>query len=100
MTAKTPVIDGIRDTGYTLFRNGLEFTQVAGFTAATYIAYDANNFYVLAEMNQATPILWVTLDGSGANGFWQGDDTYSFTAAPGTTSGSPSPCSTTPPGRG
>ena len=85
MTAKTPVIDGIRDTGYTLFRNGLEFTQVAGFTAATYIAYDANNFYVLAEMNQATPILWVTLDGSGANGFWQGDDTYSFTVAPGTT---------------
>jgi len=78
MTALTPAIDGVREAGYTLFRNGVEFTNVTGFTAATYIAYDANNIYVLAEMSQSAT-LNVIVDGSGANGFWQGDNTYAFT---------------------
>jgi hypothetical protein len=82
MTAKTPTIDGVRDSGYTLLRNGVEFTNVTGFSAATYIAYDANNFYILAEENQSASIFLI-VDGSGANGFWAGDDSYSFTMTPG-----------------
>lgn len=84
MTALTPAIDGVRDAGYTLFRNGVEFTNVVGFTAATYIAYDANDIYILAEMSQSAT-LNIIVDGSGANGFWQGDNTYAFTMTPGAT---------------
>lgn len=84
MTALTPVIDGVREAGYKLFRNGVEFSNVPGFTAATYIAYDANNVYILAEESQSAS-LFVMIDGSGANGFWQGENTYSFTLTPGTT---------------
>ena len=84
MTALTPAIDGVREAGYTLFRNGVEFSNVAGFTAATYIAYDANNVYILAEDSQSAS-LFINLDGSGANGFWQGDNTYAFSLTPGTT---------------
>jgi hypothetical protein len=82
MTALTPTIDGVREAGYTLFRNGVEFSNVAGFTAATYIAYDANNLYLLAEMSQSASLL-INVDGSGANGFWQGDDSYAFELTPG-----------------
>jgi hypothetical protein len=82
MTALTPAIDGVREAGYTLFRNGVEFSNVAGFTAATYIAYDANNLYLLAEMSQSASLL-INVDGSGANGFWQGDDSYAFELTPG-----------------
>jgi hypothetical protein len=82
MTALTPAIDGVREAGYTLFRNGVEFSNVPGFTAATYIAYDANNFYILAEESQSAS-LFIHLDGSGANGFWQGENTYSFSLTPG-----------------
>ena len=82
VTAATPTIDGVRDTGYTLFRNGVEFTNVAGFTAATYLAYDANYLYILAEESQSAS-LNVIVDGSGANGFWQGDDSYAFSLTPG-----------------
>ena len=82
MTALTPVIDGVREAGYKLFRNGVEFSNVPGFTA-TYIAYDANNVYILAEESQSAS-LFVMIDGSGANGFWQGENTYSFTLTPGT----------------
>jgi len=84
MATLTPAIDGVREAGYTLFRNGVEFTNVAGFTAATYIAHDANNIYVLAEMSQSAT-LNIIVDGSGANGFWHGDNTYAFTMTPGAT---------------
>jgi len=82
VTALTPAIDGVREAGYTLFRNGVEFSNVAGFTAATYIAYDASNVYVLAEESQSAS-LNIIVDGSGANGFWQGDDSYAFSMTPG-----------------
>jgi hypothetical protein len=82
MTALTPAIDGVREAGYTLFRNGVEFSNVPGFTAATYIAYDANNFYILAEESQSAS-LFIHIDGSGGNGFWHGDNTYSFSLTPG-----------------
>jgi hypothetical protein len=82
MTALTPAIDGVREAGYTLFRNGVEFTNVPGFTAATYIAYDADNFYILVEESQSAS-LQLIIDGSGVNGFWQGDNSYSFSLTPG-----------------
>jgi hypothetical protein len=78
ITAATPTIDGVRDAGYTLFRNGIEFTNVAGFTAATYFAYDANAVYVYLEESQNAD-LYLIIDGSGQNGFWAGDDSYAFT---------------------
>jgi hypothetical protein len=68
MTALTPAIDGVRDAGYTLFRNGVEFSNVAGFTAATYIAYDANNLYLLAEMSQSASLLIIDAAGPTASG--------------------------------
>ena len=83
MTALTPAIDGVREAGYTLYRNGVEFSNVLGFSAATYIAYDANNVYVLAEMSQSATVN-IIIDGSGANGFWHGDNSYAFTLTPGT----------------
>jgi hypothetical protein len=82
MTALSPAIDGVRDAGYTLLRNGVELTNVSGFTAATYVAYDANNIYILAEESQSAT-LNIIVDGSGANGFWAGDDSYAFTMTPG-----------------
>jgi hypothetical protein len=77
MTAKTPTIDGVRDSGYTLYRSGLEFSNVSGFSATSYFAYDANNLYLFIEQSQPSSIL-LLVDGSGASGFWDGDNTYSF----------------------
>jgi hypothetical protein len=61
-----------------LLRNGVEFTNIAGFTAATYIAYDANAVYVYVEESQ-NATLYPVIDGSGADGFFSGDDSYAFT---------------------
>jgi hypothetical protein len=79
--AATPALDGVREASYTRFRAGVEYSAVPGFTASTYFAYDANYLYVFAETSQPASLL-LQVDGSGGNGFWHGDNTYSFSLSP------------------
>jgi hypothetical protein len=75
------VIDGVRDPGYTQYRSGVEYTSYPGFDATTWLSWDAGMLFVYVEMN--TPAaLRLYVDGSAANGFWHGNDTYVIALVP------------------